>query len=396
MQRNKSKINKSSARSIRLHHILMHEPKFAHRIFDIFNNPAIENQYWVTVFDKKINNIPQTKSILFQDINDKNKIQSIAKSFGESDMFIFHYFTHDHITLYKFVSQKTCTILQLWGGDYSTHYISPINLYSKPTYAACILPQSKLKKIPNLLARLYHHLKWVMNSKSRSYRLVLTSAFHVGFELGGVEQQMFNIRTQAQNSLHIPYSIDLTQYPKELNHQSSRNDILLGNSATATNNHIEVISWIAQHKTNFDVCNIPLSYGDTNTQLSVAKHATEKLKNQANILKKFMPKIDYFAILESTEYVIMNHCRQQGLGNILWGLATGRTIYLNQRGPIFKACMDHGLHIKSSASLKHTPPSPITIQEKNQNRLKIDSLYPSNVTLRSDLLELIEKWKNRA
>ena len=78
-------------------------------------------------------------------------------------------------------------------------------------------------------------------------------------------------------------------------------------------------------------------------QLSVAKHATEKLKNQANILKKFMPKIDYFAILESTDYVRMNHCRQQGLGNILWGLATGRTIYLNQRGPIFKACMDHGL-----------------------------------------------------
>ena len=184
----------------------MHEPKFAHRIFDIFNNPAIENQYWVTVFDKKIITSHKPNQSYSKTLTTKTKIQSIAKSFGESDMFIFHYFTHDHITLYKFVSQKTCTILQLWGGDYSTHYISPINLYSKPTYAACILPQSKLKKIPNLLARLYHHLKWVMNSKSRSYRLVLTSAFHVGFELGGVEQQMFNIRTPGAKTLCISHT----------------------------------------------------------------------------------------------------------------------------------------------------------------------------------------------
>ena len=181
-----------------------------------------------------------------------------------------------------------------------------------------------------------------MNPKSRSYRRVLESAFHVGFELGGVEQKLFNMRTRTQNSLHIPYSIDLTQYPKELNHQSTRHDILLGNSATATNNHIEVISWISQHKTNFNVCHIPLSYGDSTIQLSVAKHATKKLPTQAHILRDFMAKTDYFAMLESTEYVIMNHCRQQALGNVLWGLATGRTIYLNHVGPIFKACIYHG------------------------------------------------------
>jgi len=388
--------NSTTVAPLYAHHFLMNEPKFALRIFDIFKQPELVNRYWVTVSDRSENQIPQSKSLLFQDINDQHYLASIADRFGEANIFIFHYFSLDHVSLFKLLSQKSCTILQLWGGDYSPHYISPINLYLKQTYAECILPQSKLNKTPIPLARLYHHLKWVMNPKSRSYRRVLKSAFHVGFELGGVEQKLFNMRTRTQNSLHIPYSIDLTQYPKELNHQSTRHDILLGNSATATNNHIEVISWVSQHKTNFNVCHIPLSYGDSTIQLSVAKHATKKLPTQAHILRGFMAKKDYFAMLESTEYVIMNHCRQQALGNVLWGLATGRTIYLNHAGPIFKACIYHGLHIKSTASLEHTPPSPITIQEKNQNRLKLDSFYPSNISLRSDLIELIDKWKTRA
>ncbi len=122
--------------------------------------------------------------------------------------------------------------------------------------------------------------------------------------------------------------------------------ILLGNSATFTNNHLEAIDILSSLELGNKKILIPLSYGEKEYARIIEKAATEKLgvKN-VEILNNFLPPEEYQAKLEQCEIVIMNHIRQQAVGNIVQALALGAHVYLQKKSTVFSYLKLHDFHV---------------------------------------------------
>ncbi|MFS1423633.1 TDP-N-acetylfucosamine:lipid II N-acetylfucosaminyltransferase [Shewanella sp. 10N.286.48.B5] len=157
-------------------------------------------------------------------------------------------------------------------------------------------------------------------------------------------------------------------------------NILLGNSASESNNHIEAIELIAEVK-GFDVKVVaPLSYGNREYKEHICDFGKKKLSIDFIPLTDFMPIDDYIEVIQSCSVLIMNHLRQQALGNIIIGLFLGAKVFLQKRNPIFYYLTNLGFIIYSvddvsTESLK----SRLSYDEVSLNRRLLSSIWSRKV-----------------
>jgi hypothetical protein len=128
--------------------------------------------------------------------------------------------------------------------------------------------------------------------------------------------------------------IPFTYYPIEFIFKNESikiqgNDILLGNSASYTNNHIEAIDILSKLNLGNRQVNIPLSYGNTSYANSIIQYAKNVLPNNNKPLTDFLHLQEYNVLLSNCGIVIMNHYRQQAVGNVLAALYLGAKVFLN-------------------------------------------------------------------
>ncbi|WP_313950209.1 TDP-N-acetylfucosamine:lipid II N-acetylfucosaminyltransferase [Accumulibacter sp.] len=115
----------------------------------------------------------------------------------------------------------------------------------------------------------------------------------------------------------------------------SGRDILIGNSASATNNHAEAFETIRRLDLEGRCILVPLSYGDINYAAKVIALGERMFGDKFHPLVDFIPINKYNEIIASCSIVLMNHLRQQGLGNINIMLYKGAKVFLNKENPIY-------------------------------------------------------------
>ena len=107
-------------------------------------------------------------------------------------------------------------------------------------------------------------------------------------------------------------------------------DILVGNSGDPCNRHDVVIDIL----NNIDIGDrkviCPLSYGYNKYIEYILMYGKKKLKRNFMPLTDFMPLEEYISKLSDCSVCIMNHHRQQGLGNIIAMLWLGAKVFLNE------------------------------------------------------------------
>ncbi len=164
------------------------------------------------------------------------------------------------------------------------------------------------------------------------------------------------------------------------------NDVLLGNSATATNNHIEILQLLAKCDLGDRKVVVPLSYGDPDYRDAVVKRGKQLLGVRFEPLLAFMPLAEYNAQLACCSVAIMNHRRQQALGNIGASLYRGARLYLDEAGMMYRIFRDLGAYVFSTRSLEETralPSEPLTPEQQAQNRASVESLWSHEVVMRN-------------
>jgi hypothetical protein len=149
-------------------------------------------------------------------------------------------------------------------------------------------------------------------------------------------------------------------------------NILIGNSASFTNNHLEAFE-ILQHIDLGDrKIIVPLSYGDPKYRDYIVE-VGKKLFGDAFIpLLEFIPVEEYHEILQTCSIAIMNHYRQQAVGNISALIQSGVKVYLSERNPFIKTCKRIGVKVFRIEDLEKDYSSfyqPLTEFEKENNYL---------------------------
>lgn len=155
-------------------------------------------------------------------------------------------------------------------------------------------------------------------------------------------------------------------------------DILVGNSATPTNNHLEVLKVLARIDLGTKQVLMPLSYGDEKYKNSVIKQGYNLLGSHFHPIVEMMSLADYNKYISRCSVVIMNHRRQQALGNICAMLYNGARVYLNEHSPIYKFLKRKGACIFETKILEQCDALVFSRLESRQisiNRMIIDEIW---------------------
>jgi dTDP-N-acetylfucosamine:lipid II N-acetylfucosaminyltransferase len=153
-------------------------------------------------------------------------------------------------------------------------------------------------------------------------------------------------------------------------------DVLVGNSATASNNHVEAFELLRGRVKDARVI-APLSYGNLNYGRQVAEVGARLFGERFDPLMQWMPIDEYNRRIGSCGFVMMNHRRQQAVGNIGAALFKGATVYLRPENPLASFYRELGIHLRSTDELTagSSPLAPLAEAERAANRVRIGAHY---------------------
>jgi hypothetical protein len=124
-------------------------------------------------------------------------------------------------------------------------------------------------------------------------------------------------------------------------------NILVGNSSTPSCNHADVFWQLSHLGLTEEKIIVPLSYGDADYKPHVIRLGRSLLGDAFVPLEEFVSLDEYNRILRSCGTVVMNHHRQQAMGNIISALHMGARVFLNEVSPAFAFLRRIGVNIFS-------------------------------------------------
>jgi len=173
-------------------------------------------------------------------------------------------------------------------------------------------------------------------------------------------------------------------------------NILLGNSADPSNNHIQVLQSLKKYKDkNINIVS-PLSYGSTTYAKAVSEYGTKTFGDKFQPIMSLLPYNEYLELLNSIDIGIFAHKRQQAMGNIISLLGAGKKVYIRSDITTWDYLCGMGIVLYDISNLS-IEKSTADISAKNSDLIKEifseDKLVEQINSLFSHNKEL-EKYKN--
>lgn len=173
------------------------------------------------------------------------------------------------------------------------------------------------------------------------------------------------------------YPIDVILNEELRASEVSGTDIMIGNSASATNNHHHVLEILGRLDTGDRKIVVPLSYSGKKKYVSAVIERGEALfGNRFRPLLKFMPLSDYNRQQASTATALFGNLRQEAIGNIIIALYLGAKVFLIKSNPVYSWAESHGLKVFDLETMtQHDLDTPLDGATKRQNREILNTLY---------------------
>ncbi len=288
-------------------------------------------------FNRKLEHVVKKENIqvVFYDSGLVKKLSEMTQNY---DCVFLHGISAYNGTIFLQSKQKEKFVGMLWGAElYTEEYLPDDKLVGDLT-ASIKLPESRIsftERIRELVRNIIYYKPSTIKDASRlaASELSYVSTLH--------EEDFHYFKERnliPEKCRHIPFAYYPLEFIMQGNESSTvnGNDILLGNSASFTNNHLEALEMLK----GMDIGNrkiiVPLSYGNSKYADYIQNKGTELLGENFIPLRKFMPLNEYTSIISGCGVTIMNHYRQQAEGNILTMLWLGSKVYLNESNTFYQ------------------------------------------------------------
>ncbi|MBZ0182679.1 MAG: TDP-N-acetylfucosamine:lipid II N-acetylfucosaminyltransferase [Melioribacteraceae bacterium] len=283
---------------------LLTESAYTYKYNQLIQSCFDINEHQFFIFGKstwdKNENYSFYNSLKINNINDSNFVNKLKECTG---IILHGMFSHEIVNL-LFENQHLLskTNWLLWGGDLYFYREVETGVITKEF-------EHKRKTIIKQLAYISCEVEGDFNIAKRVYS-TQAEYFYAGY----------------------PFLLDF-EYLKQLRKKQivkTETRVLLGNSATRTNNHIEAINLIAKYKKDNIKVFVPLSYGNKEYAEKIIEYGKSVLEEKFIPLSTFIPFNEYMELLASIDIAIMNHNRQQALGSILSLLFLNKKVYMQE------------------------------------------------------------------
>jgi len=294
----------------------------------VFRNKRIERNKYNPTLESNIIYIENYKKFLF----------TLAAKLISARKIIMHYYPIGPSLffwyLFSFLFKKTTWIL--WGGDL---YFFQEKKKKLSSYLYEFIRQRTIKKFKTIACFIkgdYEIARLVYKAKA-DYKYI---CYPIPVNFSYLEKILFEVPTKSDNI-----------------------NVLLGNSATPSNNHIEGIDILKYFLceniiVNYFLCeniivNVPLSYPDEKEYVNeIINYGNRILGDKFNPITTLMNPENYGKFLSQIDIAIMNHQRQQGLGNVLSLLYLGKKVYLRSDTTSFKFLLSLGIKLYDTITIK--------------------------------------------
>ena len=298
---------------------------------------------------------------------------------------IVHYLSEEAASFIEKIEHPRIYWIE-WGADLYSYLLEPRGY---PIYAdKNILWHISSKKCPKPLFPLLCYYR-----KKKRQRKILKAAKKVKYF---VPDSMYDeyplIKKYYPELSHLEYR-EFFYYPIDeviesniIHRRVEGNSIIIGNSSSATGNHISVLNKLVELNLGNREVVVPLSYGSAEYTNYVRDIGVNMLKDGFVPITEYMPLQDYNKLLLSADTFIYGNWRQEAVGNILVALYLGGKVFLDSKNPLLSFYKGLGLAIYSidelTQSMLDTPMDPLSV---NRNRSILEHQYS-----RERQLELIK------
>lgn len=145
-------------------------------------------------------------------------------------------------------------------------------------------------------------------------------------------------------------------------------NVLVGNSASYTNNHLEIFESLSKYNLEGRKVICPLSYGDEEYRDYIIVKGRDFFGDSFVPLETFLTLEEYMKIISTCSLVFMNHLRQQAVGNIDMALMFGSKVFLDPANPLFRHYQNIGVRLFSINDLNESIFSRLPNESVTNNR----------------------------
>lgn len=293
-------------RSPRYLHVFACESNYSHALLSLLDqHTSLEQHVFLFGFgiiDKQRSELQKKLSSKILNVRNPLHVLKILLSLYRFKWVYFHYLSYDPTLLFWFMHKKRLkkSTWIVWGNDVYSFY----------------------KRNKNLKTRIYEYLR------RRIIPVFPEIAAFVEEDVDFVKKNYKSNATYIPILYPIPVNLDnLKNIPVVKQHGPPV--FLLGNSADPSNFHLEIIEALAKHKDVEFKVYCPLSYGGNESyRQQVIETGRQYLGDKFVPLTELLDTNSYANLLSEVDIALMNHNRQQALGNILALLYLGKKVYL--------------------------------------------------------------------
>jgi hypothetical protein len=324
---------------------IVHDEKFIDFIYRVFEEANLGNNEFI-IFSKNhrlkyIKNTPVSFVAPNYFVN-----KSFIASLSNYKMVILHYLDDPKLQLLGRADDTVKFVWFGWGSDYYDLITGDIRKLLMPKTLS-LWSSSNLYGINSLLINKFKALiKRMMCKNSTKVRLVNRVNFFAPVLYEDYELLKFALPDFKPQYLPWKYGSledDLIKGYEKVT--ISGDNILVGNSASYTNNHLDVFEKLAMIDLSSRKLLCPLNYGDIKYRKLIVNEGQNKFGFSFVPITDFMPIQAYLKLLSTCSIVVMGHVRQQALGNIVIMMYLGAKVFLNKENPIYKFFQNEGAHI---------------------------------------------------
>ncbi|MBP7613015.1 MAG: TDP-N-acetylfucosamine:lipid II N-acetylfucosaminyltransferase [Paludibacter sp.] len=183
---------------------------------------------------------------------------------------------------------------------------------------------------------LYSYYKRNKNLKTRIYEILRKKIIGHLPEIAAFVKEDYDLvkKLYYTNAVYTPILYPIPVNTKQLdkfrtNKASATTTFLTGNSGDPSNLHIEMLNYLSRFSNEDIIIKCPLSYGGSAQYIEkVIQYGNEIFAEKFEPVTNYMNTEEYAELLSTVDVALMNHKRQQGLGNILALMYLGRKVYM--------------------------------------------------------------------
>ncbi len=188
-----------------------------------------------------------------------------------------------------------------------------------------------------------------------------------------IEDDFFTIYSKSNTTQYSFLSyLNIDDLSNNITSEFKEKVIMVGHSGSPLLNHFEVLNEIKKIGNTSKIL-IPVTNGNKKYIEKLKRKVSKETTLNFQFLDKRLPLDEYYSLLSSVSVFFINSYCQLGLGNIVFFLLNGTTIYFSEKSSTFTFLQRKGFHVFSIESLKSSSQiQKLTIEESlnNQNKIK--------------------------